>query len=96
MHQPVHHEITVPQVFIALGVEPRKDWTWAVGKRCEQAYAAEMGQQPPKDNRPKTNGPGSHCFALYPRGWYDRIAKMVHELAAEQGRQNPLFPTDDT
>jgi hypothetical protein len=37
-------------------------------------YIKEYGEQPPKENRTKTNGVGVHCFALYPPEWQKKIA----------------------
>jgi hypothetical protein len=65
--------ITVPEVFSMLKRVPSKRLSWAVGNRMQEIYFLESGRQPPKENRPKTMGPGSHCFALYPRSWLPRI-----------------------
>jgi hypothetical protein len=78
-------------VFRALGITPSNELTWSVGTRIATMYAREYGVQPPKDNRPKTNGPGSHCFALYPESWVERIKEIIlAEQKAEQS-QGDLF-----
>ena len=83
--------ITVPQVFRSKGVNPTNEESWAVGTRIATMYADEYGEQPPKDNRPKTNGQGSHCFALYPPSWFKRIAAVIDEVTAFRRNQGDLF-----
>lgn len=84
-------KITIMQVFHAMGITPTRDQSWAVGNRMQRAYANEFGEQPPKDNRPKTNGGGSHCFALYPPGWRARIEEAVRAVVAAERSQTDLF-----
>ncbi len=86
-----NHKITVMQVFAALGVTPTSDEAWAVGNRMQRMYAAEFGEQPPKDNRPKTSGAGTHCFALYPPGWQPRIEKVIRDVVDMRKSQSGLF-----
>lgn len=83
--------ITVMQVFSALGVEPGPSLSWSVGSRVATMYRDEFGEQPPKDNRPKTGGGGTHCFAIYPDSWYGRIATVITETSDLQRRQGDLF-----
>jgi hypothetical protein len=83
--------ITVPQVCKAIGVEPRKNITWSVGDIMQARYAAEFGHQPMKDNRPKTNGGGSHCFALYPPDWFDLIANEIKKQDYIASNQFDMF-----
>jgi hypothetical protein len=40
-----------------------------------------FGALPLKVNRPKRYGPGSHCFAVYPPSWYERIALVVRSFS---------------
>jgi hypothetical protein len=86
--------ITVPQVFKALGVEPTPAQAWSVGARMAAQYQEAFGIQPPKDNRPKTNGPGSHCFALYPPNWRGRIEAEIKTVVDLDKRQAALFEGD--
>ena len=83
--------ITVPQVCRAIGVQPEKRLMWSVGMIMQARYAEENGRQPPKDNRPKTNGEGVHCFALYPPDWFDAIADTIREQQYEAEKQIDLF-----
>ena len=83
--------ITVPQVFKAMGVEPTNAQAWSAGARVATMYAEKHGQQPPKENRQKTSGSGSHCFAVYPRSWQARIKKVIAELVEFDRKQTALF-----
>jgi hypothetical protein len=83
--------ITVMQVFAYLGIQPTSSQSWAVGNRVAAMYANEFGEQPPKDNRPKTSGGGTHCFALYPRTWQERIARVINEVVDAEAAQQDLF-----
>lgn len=84
-------QITVVQVFELMGVRPTKEKTWAVGNRMQAVYAQEHGRQPPKDNRPKTGGGGSHCFALYPESYLPRIREEIARVEGEATAQPGLF-----
>lgn len=75
--------ITVVDVFRELEIEPKKRMTWRVGFVMQEKYREEFGEEPPKANRPKTKGTGSHCFAIYPRSYRPRIIKAIRE--AEKG-----------
>ncbi len=83
--------ITVPQIFRALGITPTPSQAWSVGSRIANAYASEFGQQPPKDNRPKTSGSGSHCFALYPTDYRPRIEQIIRATVNGEASQRGLF-----
>lgn len=87
----MQHRITVPQVAHAMGVELSNKAAWSVGAEMAARYFEEFGEQPPKDNRPKTKGSGSHCFALYPATWEPLIRRAIgaHVEAAKQ--QGSLF-----
>jgi len=54
-------------------------------------YVDQFREQPPKDNRPKTSGTGSHCFALYPASWQPMIEKMVRDVISENQIQPRLL-----
>jgi hypothetical protein len=47
--------------------------------------------QPPKGNRPKTNAPGTHCFALYPQSWKSRIEAVIRARVSYRNQQASLF-----
>lgn len=92
MTQP---RITVMQVFAAMGIVPSCAVAWSVGAQMAAIYAEEFGEQPPKDNRPKTSGSGSHCFALYPPTWAGRIEEVIRASVAAERMQLDLFATDE-
>lgn len=83
--------ITVIQVFDALGVRPQREQSWSVGSRVAYLYRSEFGHEPPKANRPKTGGKGSHCFAIYPLSWFEKIAAIVRTVADVDRRQMDMF-----
>lgn len=84
-------KITVMQVFAAMGINPNPSVSWSVGSQVATMYANQYGEQPPKDNRPKTNGQGSHCFALYPYSWREKIEEVIAMTQAADDSQLGLF-----
>ena len=87
-------KITVPQVFRVMGIVPSNEEAWSVGARIATMYAEIYGEQPPKDNRPKTSGGGTHCFALYPPDWELRIREVIHDVVGFNRAQGSLFDGD--
>jgi hypothetical protein len=83
--------ITVPQVFAAMGITPDNHQAWSAGARVAAMYVEQFGCQPPKDNRPKTRGGGSHCFAIYPATWERRIRAVITEIVQSERDQLGLF-----
>lgn len=83
--------ITVPQVARLMGVVLDNRTAWAVGSEMASVYLQEFGENPPKDNRPKTNGGGSHCFALYPAKWEGKIRDVIEAHLEQQAKQVDLF-----
>jgi hypothetical protein len=70
--------ITFIDVCRELGVDLNPQFTWSVGALVRNAFVAEYGHLPPKDNRRKTNNPKSvHCFAIYPRPFRKTIAEII-------------------
>jgi len=75
------------------GVEITPHLSWTVGTTVREAYHRETGKLPAKALRTKTDGTGSHCFAIYPE-WFRpealriirQIVKATQALAARQGR----------
>jgi hypothetical protein len=82
---------TIIDRFRELRLEPTKNVTWSVGDTVMYKYVSEFGRQPPKVLRPKTNGGGSHCFALYPDGWEPLVDRIILAHAVERQRQGELF-----
>jgi hypothetical protein len=54
---------------------------WAAGAQIQRMFTDIFGALPLKVNRPKRYGPGSHCFAVYPPSWYERIALVVRSFS---------------
>lgn len=69
--------ITIPQVARNMGVLLDKKTSWKIGSSIAAKYHAAFGKQPIKGLRPKTNGLGSHCFALYPPNWQSVIENEI-------------------
>jgi hypothetical protein len=85
--------ITTIQVFRALGIEPTSSQAWSVGARMAHLYTKEFGVEPPKENRPKTTGAGSHCFAIYPAHWQTIIEGVIKSVTDCERSQTDLFAT---
>ncbi len=83
--------ITVIQVFQHLGIIPDRSEAWSVGSRCAHQYRNEFGRWPRKENRQKTTGTGSHCFAIYPSAWQSRIASTIKAVCGEAAAMPQLF-----
>ena len=87
----MQQRITVPQVARLMGVNLDNKTSWSVGSEMATMYFKTFGEQPPKDNRPKTNGGGSHCFALYPKNWEAKIREVISQHVAELDKQQDMF-----
>lgn len=83
--------LTVLDVARSMGVELDRNAAWSVGATVRRLYETEVGELPPKDLRTKTSGAGSHCFAVYPPEWRDRIAEIIRNHRTEEARQTSLF-----
>jgi hypothetical protein len=69
--------ITIIEVMRELEIQPWPKFSWAVGTRVQQIYAAKNKTPPPKDLRVKTAGKGRHCFAIYPYEMRDEIIEVI-------------------
>lgn len=74
-----------------MGVELGKEQAWSIGGCVSAQFEADYGHLPMKELRPKTNGPGSHCFAVYPAPYHDRIRSMIRAANAVAVRQGALL-----
>lgn len=84
--------ITVMQVFRDLGViAPSPALSWSVGSRIATKWSDVNGEQPEKGLRPKTNGGGTHCFALYPESWRKIIESEIRQAIEIERSQLDLF-----
>ncbi len=85
---------TVPQELKRLGFDPTNRDSWQIGWAVRDRWVELTGDLPPKELRTKTNGAGSHCFALYPEWWREGrklVRDMAGILAIERDRQGDLF-----
>lgn len=85
------NRITVLQVAKSMGVVLDNPTAWSIGSAMAAKYVLEFNEPPPKDNRPKTSGSGSHCFALYPSTWAPRIRDAIKEHVDAKQVQLTLF-----
>ena len=83
--------ITVIDVCRELQIEPTPALTWPVGNAVRDLYEQRYGCLPEKDLREKTNGTGSHCFAIYPEGMRNDIERIIRLHDWERQRQGDLF-----
>lgn len=77
--------ITIIDVCRQEKVEPVPALTWAVGAQVAALYERRYGRLPSKDLRTKTNGSGSHCFAVYPLRMRDEIANIIKMFVKKRG-----------
>lgn len=83
--------ITVLDVIRDLGLEPEKGLSWTVGNVVREKYKQKTGRLPKKELRPKTNGGGSHCFAVYPDSWYQTIREEVERQETFRASQISMW-----
>lgn len=84
--------ITVIYVFRALRIEPVPQKTWAVGAAARDLFKSRnAGAAPEKKLFKKTNGTGSHCFAVYPVSYFADIERIIRSMETEEQRQGDLF-----
>lgn len=67
---------SVIEVMQSMGIKPNKQLSWTVGSTTRAKWEKTYGRLPDKELRPKTNGNGSHCFAVYP-GWFKKEIKRI-------------------
>jgi hypothetical protein len=80
--------ITIPDVVRGMKIEPTRRLDWSVGNRMQFIFRRRFGYQPPKVNREKTGGGGSHCFAIYPPEWRKEIEAVVREYRSDAKKQD--------
>jgi len=69
--------ITVVDVCHELGVAPERRLTLAVGRTIANEYRSRYGMPPRYELRTKTRSKGTHCFAVYPPEWRERITRLI-------------------
>jgi hypothetical protein len=75
--------------------ELTNEQAWSVGAQAADLFEEEYGHPPTKDLRTKTSGTGSHCFAVYPPPFHEKIKLLLRGLKAEMARQGRLQLGDD-
>jgi len=83
--------VTVSDRIRALGVPAGRKFSWEAGSAVRNLWASETGSLPPKSLRKKTQGGGTHCFAIYPPEWSSAIDEVILRKVALDGRQLRLF-----
>jgi len=83
--------ITVLDVAREIGMKPSSQEAWEIGAAVRDAYEKAVGSLPIKALRQKTNGEGSHCFAVYPEEFRPMIEAAIHRLCADRDAQIDLF-----
>jgi len=83
--------ITIVQVARAMGIEMSPTVAWSVGATVRDLYIDEFGCLPEKRLRMKSSGMGSHCFAIYPASWRERIERVIRTVASFDRSQGKLF-----
>ena len=78
--------ITIIDVCEEIGVKPDSWLTWPVGNRIKNLWKDKTGNLPPKELRKKTNGKGSHCFAVYPLSMKAEIEIAIKDVKKMLGR----------
>jgi len=74
---------TVIDVIRQLGFEPERKLSWACGDATRNRYIEDYGYPPQKLLRKKTNGLGTHCFAVYPHAFLPVAKDVVSRLCEE-------------
>ena len=74
-----------------LGVETDKHQRWEIGAAVREKYKTLYGELPEKELRRKTDGLGSHCFAVYPEHFTSIIDSMIGQYKLQQEKQLDLF-----
>ena len=82
---------TIVDVFRDLDFEPIPEDTWEAGALMRDLYTDVVDEPPALELRPKTNGPGTHCFAVYPPGWRKKAEEVVRKVASHRQRQMRLI-----
>jgi hypothetical protein len=83
--------ITVIDVMREERVDITPSLSWAVGEETRDLWFSIHGELPPKELREKTNGKGTHCFAVYPDAMRPHIVRIIRKHQTEPARQGELF-----
>ena len=84
-------KITILDVCREMGVDLEPKAAWSAGSTMAEMWKDETGELPEKQLRTKTCGTGSHCFAVYPESWRERIREVIERVGYVQKAQLNLF-----
>jgi len=88
--QDVGGWLTIHDVAKANGWELSNRQAWQAGDLLRRAWRTAVGTDPVKDLRTKKIGIGSHCFALYPPQWRERIERAIRSVRPDEAAQASL------
>lgn len=80
--------VTVPGRIRALGLPDANDLAWKAGASVREWWEGN-GNVMQYDLRRKTNGSGSHMFAVYPSDAAAKVDEIIRRVALELGIGNP-------
>ena len=84
-------QITVMDVLRSMKIEITPALSWSVGAKVRERYRALTTRDPEKELRKKTDGAGSHCFAVYPETMRPEIERIIRDHATTAAAQASLF-----
>lgn len=91
MIQETHGWLTIHDVAKGIGVALSDTQAWTIGSDVAAMWEHDVGAPPLKDLRTKKKGPGSHCFALYPPSWRERIENYIRTFRTRPDPQMSLL-----
>lgn len=74
-----------------MGVDLDDETAWSIGAQIATAWQWQTGTSPLKDLRSKKNGGGTHCFALYPPAFIERMQLIIRGHRPAKADQLNLF-----
>jgi hypothetical protein len=81
----------VHEIAEEMGVVLTNEQAWAIGAAVQRRWEEHHGTLPVKELRPKKNGPGSHCFAVYPPPYHPLIRDLIRAINPDTSPQGRLL-----
>lgn len=81
----------VHEVADGMGLVLTDDQATAVGSAVQRRWQHNTGTPPVKELRPKKNGPGSHCFGIYPPPYHPLIEDLIRAMDPDTNPQGRLL-----
>lgn len=91
MIQDTHNWISIHDVARENGWALTDRQAWQIGDQVRRSWEWLVKTPPVKDLRRKKEGTGSHCFALYPPDWRERIERAIRAFHPKPDAQGSLF-----